>query len=262
MPSATIWTTHLELLAHSFAADREAFVFDVETNADWSWLALEKGRFAFRVGRGKSAVAGECSAGDWVLCPPNEPFQRRVLTPCSFHIIRFRASDNALYALRGRGTLRDGARLATNFAAMRSLWNAPDAAAWKGHLLLDTLRCASWEQHAAVPAAVLHDAVMQQIRATLEVRSGGKVSLAALAQQTHLSPGAFSKRFRASFGISPQEFLLQQRLTRARALLLETDLTLEAIAHRCGFSTGFYLSRLWTKRFGIAPARFRRLHRV
>lgn len=263
MNSALPWTGHLELYTHVFRCDLDAFDYDVETYTHWVWLALEKGRFTFRLGRGKNAVAGEAAAGDWVLCPPGEPLRRRMLARCSFHYIAFAPCGTELFGLRGPGTLRDTARLNANLAALRAAHADPEADFWKAHLLLDTLRRAARESEAGHGSAVkMDDALMHHIRASLETNSAGKISFAALGAASGLTPSALSKRFRAAFGQSPQEFLLGHRLAQARRLLLETDLTLDAIAHCCGLSTGFYLTRQWTAHVGIAPSHFRRMHRI
>jgi LacI family transcriptional regulator len=48
------------------------------------------------------------------------------------------------------------------------------------------------------------------------------------------------------------------RLTRAKELLLETDLSVDAVAHRSGFQHAEYMSATFRKAFGEPPGRFRR----
>ena len=69
-------------------------------------------------------------------------------------------------------------------------------------------------------------------------------------------------RFRLAIGQAPQEFLQERRLDRARQLLLETDLTLDAVARASGFAGDIYFSRVWKRRYGVAPSSYRRQHRV
>lgn len=257
----SIWSASLDLEIHVFNPGRDSFSFEVETYQSWVWLALERGRFWFRLGSGRAAVEGECGGGDWVLCPPGEPLQRRMLTPCDFHHARFSAPEPAFVALRGKGTLRDSRQLQANFMALHEQAEDHLTKGWKGHLLLDILRRAAWERE-HLPRLTGHDAVMEQARGAMEQNFQGAVSITQLACNARLSPATFSKRFSAAFGASPQEFLLRQRLNHARTLLLETDLTIDTVARQSGFSSGFYLSRMWTKRNGISPSGFRQLHRI
>lgn len=260
--SSVLWDGGLQLVAHSFHEKRTAFTYPVETYSEWAWLALESGSFSFSLGRGKGAVTGECPAGAWVLCPPGVPLYRRARSEMNYHFARFLPVGGAVEGLVGGvRTLRNLARLRDNFAALREAQYGPQAASWKAHLLLDTLRTAEWEGSGDA-ARLPVDVPMDRVRLWMEENLGQKISLESLAQEMRLTPPAFSRRFRAAVGQSPQEFLLQKRLDSARHLLLSTDLNIEVIAGRCGFSNGFYFSRLWTKRFEMAPSRFRRLHQV
>jgi AraC-like DNA-binding protein len=225
-------------------------------------LALETGRFAFRLGNGQKAIAGECGAGEWVLCPPHTRFWREARDTMVFHFVRFDfEGEEPPHAIAGRQTLRDAARLRLNFAGLREVQYQPQSALWKAHLLLDLLR--AWHFESLSTARELcTDKAMQQIGVWMEGHLAEKISLQELAVQSRLTASSFSRRFKAATGESPQQFLLLKRLDAARQLLLSTDLSLDVVAVRCGFANGFYFSRLWTQRFGIAPARFRRLHRT
>lgn len=262
MNQRSIWDLNLDLIAHSFHPARDSFTYAVETYEQWAWLALENGHFRFRLG--KTTPEAHCHGGDWVLCAPGEPLARELLRSSSYHFARFEVSngdDNALRALQGLGTLRDGQRARANFCALREAPFGEAGKLWKAHLLLDFLRCA-WQEKAGFSQNAPRDAQMEQVRAILERDFARKISLQDLARRSRLSAPAFSRRFKGALGVSPQELLLQTRLDYARQLLLQSDETLEFIAQKCGFANGFYLSRQWTKRYGIAPARFRRLHRV
>lgn len=259
--SHAFWETNLCGLTYSFEPYRPQFYHAVETTDHWIWIALESGRFWFRIGRGKNAVEGQCGAGDWVLCPPREPLYRRMIETSAFHYARFDCKGEGLQVLRGLSTLRNTERLRANFAALKATLHEPPDPQWTSHLLLDMYRHAYRERQIEVRPQTL-DAAMQNARDWLETHHSEKVSLEALAAELRLTPSAFSRRFRAAIGVSPLEFLMEKRFDTARQLLLETNLTIDTLATRSGFSSGFYFSRLWTKRFGIAPARFRRAHRI
>jgi AraC-like DNA-binding protein len=260
MNETSVWDVGLQLVAHSYHAKRSGFTYAVETYAEWAWLALEGGSFNFRIGRGQGNLSGECYAGAWVLCPPGQPFYRSALSEVSFHFARIAVMGEADLKT-GVHTVQSSTRLRDNFAALREANYRPQAAEWKAHLILDLLRASHWEE-IQQGAAVCPDAPIQQVCQLIEQNFHRKISLEALAQEMRLTPPAFSRRFRAAVGQSPQSFLLEKRLDHARHLLLSTDLNIEVVAQRSGFSNGFYFSRLWTKRFHIAPSQFRRIHQV
>lgn len=82
-----------------------------------------------------------------------------------------------------------------------------------------------------------------------------------LAAHAGMSRRTFTRRFRAEAGMSPGEWLIQQRVGLARELLENSDLPVDRIAERAGFGTDANLrSRLRTA-LGVAPAAYRRTFR-
>lgn len=64
--------------------------------------------------------------------------------------------------------------------------------------------------------------------------------------------------FRKQFGTTPIAFLNEWRLSQSVRYLLETDLTIDEIAHRCGFEDGNYFSRLFKQKYRLPPSVYRR----
>ncbi|HEY3686055.1 MAG TPA: helix-turn-helix domain-containing protein [Streptosporangiaceae bacterium] len=83
------------------------------------------------------------------------------------------------------------------------------------------------------------------------------LTLPDLATRASMSTRTFTRRFRREVGQSPGTWLTHQRLNRARHLLEQTDLPVDAIAHRTGFGTGASLRHHFTRTVGVSPARYR-----
>lgn len=79
-----------------------------------------------------------------------------------------------------------------------------------------------------------------------------------LARQAALSPRTFARRFVAAAGTTPLQWLLTQRVARARVLLETTDLPVERIAQACGFGTAAGLRTHFTRVVGTSPLVYRR----
>jgi AraC-like DNA-binding protein len=83
-------------------------------------------------------------------------------------------------------------------------------------------------------------------------------TVALMAEQLHLSPAHFSRIFKETTGQNPMDFLLQVRLSRARHLLRETNLSVGEIAERLDYADVFFFSRQFKEKCGVSPLAFRR----
>jgi transcriptional regulator GlxA family with amidase domain len=101
------------------------------------------------------------------------------------------------------------------------------------------------------------DARVQRVVAAIENRPGQPWPDAAMARLAVMSTGGFIRVFSRALGVSPQRYLVRLRIGQASSLLLQTSLSLEAIAERCGFCDRSYFSAVFRRETGMPPARFR-----
>jgi transcriptional regulator GlxA family with amidase domain len=83
------------------------------------------------------------------------------------------------------------------------------------------------------------------------------LTVEALANRSAMSVRNFARRFRDSFGITPAEFVTRVRVEAACRQLDESNLTMEQIATRCGFSSAELLRRACHRILGRSPRQFR-----
>lgn len=86
-------------------------------------------------------------------------------------------------------------------------------------------------------------------------------SLGQLAGIAGLSPFHFHRVFVQQVGVSPQDYLIQCRIDKARALLLKGHSIVSA-ALEVGFADQSHFTRFFNRVVGIPPGRYLRLHRV
>jgi AraC family transcriptional activator FtrA len=84
-----------------------------------------------------------------------------------------------------------------------------------------------------------------------------QVDIEAMARRAHMAPRTFARRFRAETGTTPHDWLTGQRVLLARRLLEETDLGVDAVAARAGFSDAAMLRHHFSRRVGATPQGYR-----
>jgi AraC family transcriptional regulator len=88
-------------------------------------------------------------------------------------------------------------------------------------------------------------------------RLGETVEVSELARACALSRSHFSRAFKCSTGLSPQDWIRNQRIARAKQLIQSTDLTLTQISLECGFCDQAHFCHIFTRNEGITPFAWR-----
>lgn len=80
-----------------------------------------------------------------------------------------------------------------------------------------------------------------------------------LAKIAYLSPTQFKKRFKETVGTSVHKYITLQRMERAKALLTHTDLPVQVIAERVGYSDISAFSRRFSAYVNMSPSAYSRV---
>ena len=102
------------------------------------------------------------------------------------------------------------------------------------------------------------DGDAERIRMLLEGYVGDMPSLSDVALQMNCSVDCIIKKFRAHYGVTPYEYLLQRKEDLACYLLENTSLSVARIAHQLGYQDAQYFSGWFKGRKGMPPGTFRR----
>jgi transcriptional regulator GlxA family with amidase domain len=88
-------------------------------------------------------------------------------------------------------------------------------------------------------------------------RLGETVEVGELARACALSRSHFSRAFKCSTGLSPQDWIRHQRIALAKQLIQDTDLSLTQISLECGFCDQAHFCHIFTRSEGINPFAWR-----
>jgi LacI family transcriptional regulator len=83
-----------------------------------------------------------------------------------------------------------------------------------------------------------------------------------VAEEVGVSRRVLERKFQEFVQHTPKEEILRTQLDRAKLLLAQSDLSIEAIAQRSGFASFNHLARLFRREVGQAPRTYRNVHRV
>ena len=92
----------------------------------------------------------------------------------------------------------------------------------------------------------------------IERRYSEPISLRDVADAVGLSAGHLTTVVGRRTGRTVQQWITERRMSEARRLLVETDLTVQAIASRVGYRDAGYLIRRFRAAHGITPQQWRR----
>ncbi|MGH8080638.1 MAG: helix-turn-helix transcriptional regulator [Lysobacter sp.] len=125
------------------------------------------------------------------------------------------------------------------------------------HLLREHGAGSAGEAIAPVPAPRLSATARRRIEDYIQAHLDQRITLAALAGLAGLSTHRLLIAFRHSFGATPIQYVLAQRLHCARERLRSSDDDVGSIAIDTGFSSHSHLSALFKKRYGLTPSEYR-----
>lgn len=169
--------------------------------------------------------------------------------------------DDALSrSKRGDVTLIEIASAITSLAAL----DASRAADCISHLVRAFVSYLSRSCAILAPEAREHDDSLtpwEVKRATDLMRSrlGEKVSLTEVSRSCGLSMGHFSRLFKRTTGLSTYQWLVEQRIEKAKELLTRTDMPLCDVAFTCGFADQAHFTRVFARKVRTTPLVWRRL---
>jgi len=84
------------------------------------------------------------------------------------------------------------------------------------------------------------------------------ITVEDLAARSAMSPRTFARRFLASTGTTPYQWLIRQRVQLARRLLESSDMPMDVVAEKSGLSTAANLRKHFGRTVHTSPQAYRR----
>jgi transcriptional regulator GlxA family with amidase domain len=98
---------------------------------------------------------------------------------------------------------------------------------------------------------------LRRARDAMDRDYASPLDVPALARVALMSPGHFSRSFRAAYGETPYSYLMTRRIERAKALLRRGDLTVTEVCFAVGCTSLGSFSSRFTELVGESPSAYR-----
>jgi AraC family transcriptional regulator len=90
----------------------------------------------------------------------------------------------------------------------------------------------------------------------IQAHLGEDLSLSAIANELGMSQYYFCRLFKKSTGVSPHQYLIQQRVEKAKHLLKQSERTITSVAMDCGFANQSHFAKCFHQCTGMNPKQF------
>lgn len=100
--------------------------------------------------------------------------------------------------------------------------------------------------------------IEDQIESYISNHIQEKFSINGLCTAFHLSDRQLAAVFKRKYSCTPYAYYLSKKIELATAMLKDSNLTIDAIAERLNFADRNHFTKLYIKKTGASPARFRR----
>ncbi|USD58993.1 helix-turn-helix domain-containing protein [Vibrio sp. SCSIO 43140] len=103
-----------------------------------------------------------------------------------------------------------------------------------------------------------NDPRIRAVQVMINEQLSEPLTIQSLAKVAYLSPTQFKKLFKENIGMSVLKYITEQRMEKAKALLTHTDLPVQWVAERVGYSDLSAFSRRFSAHYGMSPREFAR----
>lgn len=114
------------------------------------------------------------------------------------------------------------------------------------HILLENMLKPAFDENIQKAVAYIHENLERDL------------SIQSISQSIHVSKSVLYKKFHACFHCTLSEYINCKRVEKSIELLTKTDLSIEEIAQRSGFSSTSYYTKTFKRIKGIPPLRYKK----
>lgn len=124
--------------------------------------------------------------------------------------------------------------------------------------LLTAIRIERGNTEAEQPEELINATMMKRIIREIKQNYTQNVTLSGLSEKYGISIGYLSSQLKSELGLSFTEYITSKRIQRAKDLLADENLSIDAITELTGYNDYFYFTKVFKKITGISPSKYRK----
>ena len=222
---------------------------------------IKKGSFRIE----HDGITEDIVPGDCLILPDYLYFRRNVIDPIEFVYVKFTVNLNCPYSFNipyGKLIFNDKKRFLSNMSAIEKLLMNDDLLSvnHREHLLTDILFMIYFDQienNAHPQEQTVKDFFVESAVTYISEHLGHKILIQDICNNVGTNMSTLNFRFRRTFNMSVGQYIVNEKMKKARRLLIGTTYSITEIADRCGFENVYYFSNAFKKAHGISPVKYK-----
>lgn len=208
----------------------------------------------------------EVTRGKLYLIPPFLPLKFKAVTPFTHYYLHFSSSE--LYSIlppdqifyeqyqRRSSMIKVFERINSFFSDSKPVTSCSDS--FEVRSLVEQLLAPFIDHHYIESrCAEFPEQKFSSVLQYIENHLDEKIEIKQLQKMLNMSSTDFLVRFKNYFDMTPKQYVIRRKLSLAKKLLIQTDISIKEIAGKCGYPDEFFFSRIFKKYFNESPINFR-----
>lgn len=96
------------------------------------------------------------------------------------------------------------------------------------------------------------------LKSYIDMHTEENISIKALSKLIFRSESQTIRIFRQNFNKTPYDYLLENKINRAKTIILNTNMSIKETAYHLGFADEHYFSGIFRKKTGFSPTEYRK----